>query len=501
VRPLNGTELATRPFWAPDSRSLGFFSDRKLKRIDIDSGLIQTVADAPIGAGGTWNDSGVLVFAPNVLSGLFRVSIGGVPQALTTLVPPQTAHRFPEFLPDGRHFLFFATGPASARGIYLASLDGGEPRRLLEADTMGAFLSPGHLLFVRQGALFAQGFDPRSLTLSGVPSGIATDIAADMTVGTAALSASALGAFAYRTGGPSGQRQLVWFDRSGQPSGTVGEPDGDALYNPDLSADARMVTVNRTAGIGQDIWQIDVQRGVQTRLTFDDASDQLPVWSPDGRQIVFASNRSTNVYDLYRKASSGTGQDEVLLQTSENKFPMGFSADGRFLLYRVTAPNVNWDLWALPMQGDPRPVAVTQTSFQEMMGEFAPDGRWVAYQSNQSGAYEIYVQSFPTPSIRTQISTSGGAQPRWRRDGKELFYIALDGRLMAASLSVDAQGQIQAHVPVPLFSTRSAGGPVPNVQKHQYAVAADGQRFLFNTVTDEAAAVPITFVLHWKPPK
>jgi serine/threonine protein kinase len=500
MRPLNGTELSTRPFWSPDSRSLGFFSDRKLKRLVIESGLIQTLADAPIGAGASWNRGGVIVFAPNVLGGLYRLSPGGVPQAVTTVVSPQVAHRFPEFLPDDEHFLFFVTGTATIRGIYLGSLDGATPRRLVEADAMGTFLRPGQLLFVREGALFAQAFDVSSLSLSGEPRGIATDVATDTTVGATALAATSFGAFAYRAGGATGQRQLVWFDRSGKTSGTIGAPDSSALYNPELSPDGRMVAINRTVGIGQDIWHVDIQRGVQTRVTFDEASDQLAVWSPDGRQLVFASSRNTGVYDLYRKPSSGSGEEEILLQTPENKFPMGFSSDGRFLLYRVTAPNVNWDLLALPLQGDAKPIPVAQTSFQEMMGEFSPDGRWIAFQSNQSGTNEIYLQSFPTPSVRTQVSTSGGAQPRWRRDGKELFYMALDGRLMAAAVSVDADGLIQAGVPAPLFLARPAGGPIPNVQKQQYAVSADGQRFLVNSATEDAAASPITLVLNWKPP-
>jgi Tol biopolymer transport system component len=259
------------------------------------------------------------------------------------------------------------------------------------------------------------------------------------------------------------------------------------------------VALSRSIDINQDVWRIDLTRGIQSRVTFDEGSDQVPVWSPDDQQIVFSSSRK-GAYDLYRKSSTGSGTDELLLETPENKFPMGISRDGRFLLYRNTSPNVNWDLRALPLQGEARPIAVSETPFQEMMGEFAPDGRWVAYQSNESGNYEIHVQSFPTPSVRMQISTGGGAQPRWRRDGKELFYIGLDSRLMAVAVSTDARGQIQVTAPTPLFLTRPAGGPIPGVQKQQYVVAADGQRFLVNTITDEAVASPITLVLDWKPP-
>jgi Tol biopolymer transport system component len=501
-RALEGTDLAVAPFWSPDGRSLGFFSDGRLKRIDLASGLVQSLATAPVGAGGTWSREGVIVYGASAIGGLSRVSaVGGAVQPATTATPPLVAHRHPNFLPDGQHFLFYAAGVTTAvRGIYVGSLDGGEPRRVVESDAAGVFSPSGHLLFVRESTLFAQRFDLKQLVLSGEPVAVADPIAVDRTVGVAGIAASEAGSIAYRTGGPRGQRQLIWLDRSGKAVGTVGNADAAGLYNPDLSYDGRMVAVNRTIGVGLDIWQIDVARGVPNRLTFDESSDQLPVWSPDGRFVVFSSNR-TGVYDLYRRSTTGAGTDEVILASQENKFAMGFSHDSQYLLYRVTAPNVNWDLWVLPMTGQQKPIPVAHSAFQEMMGEFAPDGRWVAYQSNESGRYEIYLQSFPTPSVRVQISSSGGAQPRWRRDGKELFFVALDGRLMAASVSVNASGQVQPGVPVSLFVTQAAGGAVPGVQKQQYAVAPDGQRFLVNTISDDAAAAPITLVLNWKAPQ
>lgn len=248
----------------------------------------------------------------------------------------------------------------------------------------------------------------------------------------------------------------------------------------------------------QDIWQIETARGVLRRFTFDPGSDQIPVWSPDGQRIIFGSNRK-GAYDLYEKPASGPGTERLLSESPQNKFPLGFSPDGRFLLYRNTGENTDWDLWALPLQGERKPFPVVQTSFQEMMAELSPDGQWIAYQTNESGRYEIYVQSFPEAGARTQISTNGGAQPRWRRDGKELFYIALDGQLVAAPISVDAKGHVSTASPLSLFVIRTPGGPVPSPQKQQYAVAPDGRSFLVNSLTDEAIASPITLVLNWKP--
>jgi Tol biopolymer transport system component len=497
TQPLAGTELARAPFWSPDGRSLGFFADGKLKRIDINGGLTRTLAGAPIGVGGTWSREGVIVFAP-AAGALLRVpAAGGEAVPATRLDTGESSHRFPQFLPDDRHFLFYVRGTPEKRGIYLGSLDGSAPRRLLDSDSQGVIAASGHVLFVRQGTLFAQKLTDR-LALSAEPFAVADRVAFDSSLNVAAITASAAGALAYRSGAVRGQRQLVWFDRSGTRTGAVGAVDASGTFNPDLSPDGRSLTINRTVEFDQDVWLIDMARGVLRRFSFDPGIDQLPVWSNDGTRIVFSSNRK-NAYDLYQKPAGGPGSETLLLETSQNKFAMGFSADGRFLLYRNTAENTNWDLWALPLEGDRKPFPVVQTNFQEMMGEFAPDGKWIAYQSNESGQFEIYAQSFPVPGAPLRVSTAGGAQPRWRRDGKELFYIAFDGRLMAAPIKVDARGQLQTGSPVPLFVTHTAGGAVPSPQKQQYVVSLDGQSFLINSLTDEASTLPITLVLNWKP--
>jgi serine/threonine protein kinase len=497
ARALPGTDLPTSPFWSPDSRAIGFFADGLLKRVDLDGGLVQTICRAPVGAGGAWSRDGRILFSPNAVGPLFVVaSSGGTPQPASQATPGQ-GHRHPRFLPDDRRYLFYVqTASTDLRGVYLGSLDGSAPRRLLDADSAAVLTSSGHLLFVRQGTLFAQALDVTQGELAGEPFAIADRIAVDGTVSLAGLTASDSGAFAYRSGESRGGRQLTWFDRGGNAVGDVGQPENAALFNPDLSEDGRLVAINRTVDVNLDVWLMDVSRGVQRRFTFDAGAEQLPVFTPDGRYVIFSSDRK-NIFDLYIKPVSGPGAEAVLLETAENKFPMSVSRDGRFLLYRNTEPNVNWDLWALPLAPPGTPIPITRTPFQEMIGEFSPDGRWVAYQSNESGRIEVYVQSFPESTVRAQISARGGSQPRWRRDGREVFYLGLDGRLMAVPVTVDAQGQFLSDSPVPLFLTRTAGGPVPSPQKHQYAVSADGRRFLLNRMSEDSDPPHITLVLNW----
>jgi len=259
------------------------------------------------------------------------------------------------------------------------------------------------------------------------------------------------------------------------------------------------VAINRSVD-NTDVWVMDTMRGTRRRFTFDPSTDQLPVWSPDGQRIVFSSDRTGGVYNLYEKPAERPGAEQVLFESNENKFAMGFSGDGRYLLYRNTGPNTDWDLWALPLTGDKKPFPVVQSPAQEMIGEFSADGKWVAYQTNESGQFEIYVQSFPEPTTRMQISTAGGSQPRWRRDGRELFFIGLDGRLMSTSIAVNANHFLDAGTPVPLFATHTAGGAVPSPQKQQYAVSADGQRFLLNAIPEDAVSAAVSLILNWRAP-
>jgi serine/threonine protein kinase/Tol biopolymer transport system component len=500
VRPLAGTEEAQYPFWAPDNRSIGFFTDAKLKRIDLDGGSVQAVATANAGFGGAWSRDGVILFAPRGGDAIFRVpAVGGEPTAVTRLEAKQGSHRFPVFLPDGRHFLFYVRGSSDVRGVYLGDLDGAQPRRVLDADAAAEYTASGQLLFVRQATLLAQPFDFLRFKLTGNPIPVAEQVAASGISSRAALSAAAAGPIVYHAGSALGHRQLVWFDRSGKAVGQFGEDD-TGLSNPSLSPDGRRVAVNRQSDGNTDIWLLDVGRGVlDRRFTSDGATDNRPIWSPDGSRVVFVSNRKEGRFDLYSKSVLSAESETLLLTTAENKIPCDWSPDGRYLLYRSNNPKAGYDLWVLPMEGDRKAaIPVVQTEFDELNGQFSPDGKWIAYESNESRRSEIYLQPFPGPGTRVTISTNGGTQARWRADGKELFYIGLDHRLMAARVQLDSIGKtVEVGTPVPLFVTHIIDWTAVN--NHQYAVSPDGTRFLINSSSAEETTSPISVILNWRP--
>ena len=489
ARPLAGTEgYFLLPFWSPDSRSVGFFADGQLKRMDIGGGSAQELANAGLGLGGTWNRDGTILFTPGPVSPIFRIpATGGEPAAVTRLERPQQQHHnFPAFLPDGRHFLYYVHSP-EARGVYVGQLDGSETRRLLDADAPAGYASSGHLLFVRQGTLFAQQLDPVRLELTGSPVPVAERVTVGWGLPVAAVSISAAGPLVYRSGS-AGQPHFVWVDRSGKEMGKV-SPDSAEAIGPSLSPDDRRVALFRVVSGNVDVWLLDLGRSVVSRFTSDAADDIYPIWSPDATRIVFSSNRK-GVMDLYQKPASGAGSEELLLSTAQAKFATDWSLDGRFLLYGSEDPKASSDIWASPMDGDRKPFPVVQTNFDERDGRFSPDGKWIAYESNESGRAEIYVQPFPGPGGKWLISTAGGQQARWRRDGKELFYMAPDNRLMAVPIQLASNGQaVEAGAPVPLFGMRISG-------LGDYMVASTGQQFLMNTVTEEATS-PITVILNW----
>ncbi len=494
ARPLAGTEDPTFPFWAPDSQSIGFFSGGKLKRIDVSDGPPQVVADAAVGRGGAWSRNGVILFAPNTFEGLARVpATGGEVVAVTRLAPGQTSHRFPVFLPDHRQFLFYVQGTAEQPGLYLGALDGSKPARLASNDTAAIFLPPDHVLLVRQGALVARHLDLTRRALTGDPVTVADSVAADSNFNSSAIAALAEGVIAYRGGGAS-RRQLIWVDRTGRVLGVVGSPDDNASQYPELAFDGRRVAFQRTVQGNTDVWLLEVARGVPTRFTFDANIDAQPLWSPDGQTIVFRSGRR-GVFDLYRKPASGAGSETPLLLSPQIKHAQDWSPDGHALLYRVDDAKTGSDLWILPLDGDRTPKPLLQTAFSEQEGQFSPDGGWLAYQSNESGPFEIYVQPFPGPGGKWQVSTAGGMQPRWRPDGKELYYVAPDGKLTAAPIHTTGT-TFETGTPVALFPTRLALGRT--ALRQQYDVAPDG-RFLLCALVEDVATPPITLILNWKP--
>jgi Tol biopolymer transport system component len=504
---LQGTEGAAYPFWSPDSRSIGFFvqGQGKLKRIDVSGGPAQALCDAPSGIGGTWNRDGVIVFAPNSNGPLYRVATaGGEPLAVTKLTSQQVSHRHPSFLPDGRHFLYFAQGRTSEdSGVFVAALDSNESKRLLAADTNALYSASGDLLFIRQGTLLRQSFDLKRLELSGDPTSVAEQVATSInTVG--AFSVSDNGVLAYRNGpGTSGGTvQLAWFDRAGKPVETIGMPG--PYRGVDVSPDGKRIAVHRHDGNGGDIWLLDsAHRETMSRFTFDASQDNsMPIWSSDGSRIAFGSLRNGK-WGIYQKPANGTGREELLVESDLPKMPMSWSPDGKYIVYWISDPKTGWDQWVVPLGGDRKPFPFLQSPFNESWSQISPDGKWIAYSSNETGRYEIYVRTFPAGEGKWQISTNGGSFPRWRRDGKELFYMSASTLTLGKMISVKvnpAGPTFEYGDPSELFDSGYINF-LHGLNYHAYAVSADGQRFLIprpeSSSSGETASGPITVVLNW----
>ena len=492
ARELAGTNGAMYPFWSPDSRHIGFFAGAKLKKIDAAGGPALVLCDAADGRGGAWNRDGVILFEPHFREPLSRVAAtGGRPEPVTKFDESrkETTHRFPAFLPDGKHFLYEAGShsvgtESELHSICMGSLTGEPPKHLVNARSKGLYAA-GHLLFVRQRTLMAQPFDTASGKLSGDPFPIVGNVQEDPGFFTAVFSVSDNGVLAYQEGGGSvDQFQLTWFDRAGKKVDTVGQKGN--VFSPRISHDGRRVVF--AVGDPGDVWIEDFARKVSTRLTFNAADDSYPVWSPDDRRIVFLSERSGGG-DIYGKSSSGTGSDELLLSSPLGKLPRCFSPDGRLLLFETLNPKTKSDQDVLSL-ADRKVTPFLHSEFDEAQGDLSPDGRFVAYSSNESGRFEIYVQPFPGPGGKWQVSTGGGATPAWRRDGKELFYIAPDHKLMAVAVKTGAT--FEAEAPQPLFETRVREDP----DRH-YDVSADGQRFLIVTAAGDESTPPISLVQNW----
>jgi serine/threonine protein kinase/Tol biopolymer transport system component len=500
AQPLTGTAGATFPFWSPDSRSVGFFAGNTLKRLDLEGGAPQTLAPALNGSGGAWNADGVIVFAPSRSSPLMRISAtGGRAAPMTTLGPQQQSHMWPQMLPDGGGVLLYVAGPPETAGIYLSSLVGDAPTRLIATDSAGVYLPSGWLLWVRGGTLVAQRLDVVQAALVGETVTLADGVAVDDVGFRGAVTVAETGLVAYRTGAGS-RRQLAWFDRSGTAAGTAGDSDGSSYLSPRVSPEGRRVAVSRTVAGNTDVWLLEGARA--SRVTFDAASDYFPLWSGDGTRIVFRSNR-TNQGDLYEKLTNGASVEQQLVTSAEIKIPNSWSADGRFLLYASTDQTqpTGTDLWVLEMSGDRTPSVFLKTPFREGYSVFSPDGRWVAYHSNESGRQEIYVRPFIPPGGaagasggQRQVSTAGGIYPVWRPDGKEVFYVDPLSAMMAAPIAVTGSS-LEPGTPVRLFPTRIYGGGVEAQQGRQYDVAPDG-RFLINMELDTVA--PITLLQNWQ---
>jgi eukaryotic-like serine/threonine-protein kinase len=522
--PLPGTDGALNPFWSPDSRFIAFFADNTLKKIDVSGGPPQVLCDAnAVARGATWSRDGVIVFASNT-GPLSRVSAnGGAVTPATTLKDGEVAHNRPSFLPDGRHFFYRVMTGTSGAAIVIGSLDSADATPLLNADSQVVYAPPGFVVFVRQGTLLAQRFEADRRQVSGDPVQVAEGVAVDVATGLAAFSVSQNGVLTYRRGGIVAAAEegtlvrLDWLDREGKLIQSVGEVD--AYRGIDLSPDGSRIAFHRHDHAGGDLWLFDVRRGARTRLTFAPQQDsRQPAWSPDGSRIAFTSFRNGS-WGLYQKlADSGTSGDELLLANVAAKdrlSPDSWTPDGNALVYTSGfADGGGADIWWLPLGGDRKPVPLAQEPVSEAGGQVSPDGRWMAYISDETGTRQIYVRAFPSGSRKYVVSTGSAVQPKWRGDGKELFYIDVARRLDSAGtqqyriMAVDVKSDgvsFEASEPRPLFTTvLMSGGGVGNAgfPFSTIEVSPDGQRFLVTRPSTASAAAPdapagITVVLNW----
>ena len=504
-REMPGSDEARYPFWSPGSRYIGFFAGGKLKKIALAGGPPQSLCDAVDGRGGSWNRGGVIIFAPAPFGEIHRVPEGGgEPAAITRRNESEEgmSRRFPQFLPDGRHFLWTdryldLTRGEEQTGIYLGSLDGKEPQHLLPDASNAVYTSGpegGFILFVREGALMAQPFDAGRLELSGDLFPAADEVSRAVNAANYAFSASAEGSLVYREGGAFRESQLAWLDRQGKEIEKVGEPAAIRLVA--LSPDQQSAALMIQSGSGVDIWLLEFARALRSRFTTHPALDGWSVWSPDGVHIAFSSERG-GPRRVYRKRADGGGEAEALESGVEGLSGIivsDWSRDGRFLAISGQTTSGSRDLFAMPLEGDREPFAYLATEFFELGGRFSPDSRWMAYTSNKSGQFEVYIRPFPKADREWKVSTSGGSKAAWRRDGKELYYIAPDATLMAAP--IETGEELKVGTAQPLFPTRIATGFV-GLALRNYDVSADGRRFLVANLTEQSAAPRLTVITNW----
>jgi Tol biopolymer transport system component len=494
ARPFPGTEGAGYPFWSPDGKSIGFFADGKLKRVDAAGGPPLTLCDAPVGKGGTWNQDDVILFAPSFNGPIHRVAAAGgesVPITEVDTEQGQNSHRFPDFLPDGRHYLYFARtstatgGDGTGSTVYVGSLDGEPARELLRCQSQAIYAS-GYLLFLRESALMARPFDPDRLEFMGDAFPIVDHVNFLPAASRGIFDASENGVLVYLAGAATPGGQIEWVDRSGKTISTLGDR---ATYTaPTISPDGKRIAIEVTdpRNATWDIWVYNVSRGLRTRFTFGpSALNGEPVWSPDGSRLLYRSDRGAKA-NLYVKSFAGSGTDELILDTDHPKDPTDWSNDGKYILYNEYTNETKADVWVLPVGGKEDPFPFLQTEFVEIHPRFSPDGNWIAYSSDESGRFEVYVSPFPGPGRKWQISSGGGIEPRWRSDGRELFYQSTANQVMAVELDY-ADTALIVGADKPLFDFPGGG---------EYDVAPDGQRFLIIRDFDKVTT-PLTLVLNW----
>jgi Tol biopolymer transport system component len=502
IRELPGTDDATFPFWSPDGRSLGFFAFGKLKRIEVAGGLPRVICDVGLGRGGTWNNEGVILFNAVNDGPLLRVSAtGGAPVPLTAVdTEHENSHRWPQFLPDGRRFIYFIRSANS--GVYLGSLDRPQEKiRLLSSPTNAVYASDrdkqsGHLFWVREDkALMTQPFDAEKGKLTGEPVSVAEAVAFGALSRLAGVWASNVGTLLY-AGAEISRNQLTWYDRDGKSLGVLGQPE--AYSGLRISPDGKRVALTRS----DDVWQMEFSRSIPTRVTvaggFEVGGGHDPVWSPDSQRIAYWKGGPTN---LFARNANGDGPEERLIESHDSLRTQDWSPDGKFLLYLMNSNDLSSkmqsDLWMLPMTGDHKPVPFLTTPFREGRGQFSPDGKWVAYTSDESGRNEVYVQRFPVGGLKSAVSSKGGDWVRWRKDGQELFYLAPDRKVMSVVVR-DLSSSLEFGTPSALFAIPVTSTAPGNDAAYAYDVMPDGRRFLALAPAADADAPSMTVIFNWQ---
>jgi eukaryotic-like serine/threonine-protein kinase len=500
-RPLSGTEQAFAPFWSPDSKWIAFFSTNgMLKKVEASGGPVETVCAAQFGRGGTWNQDGLIIFAPNVAQPLFQVAAtGGAPVPITQLDASrqENTHRWPQFLPDGKHYLFFVrAGEPSATGLYVGKVGSGERQKVLSISTNALYAPPGYLLFGRGDTLVAQPFDATNTRITGEPTAMAHEVSYIAAPNFLNFSVSQTGLLVYSSAMVEAGRQLVWYDRQGKLLSRLGSPEYSAW--PEISPDGQRLAIRLlTPPAGSfDIWVYDLSRGVHTRMSFGALTAYAPAWSPNGKQLAYAhSSQQTPGEHMYLLNPDGTGNEEALEQPfieSLGNYPSSWSPDGQILLFDHQDKAGKFSIWALPLSEGRKPHTFVESQFNSQMGKFSSDGHWVAYVSSDSGTEEVYVAPFPGPGSRIQVSSGGGSQPRWRRDGQELFYLSPELKIMAAQITA-AAGDFRVGSVRTLFTVSPLGG----VPGYLYDVTADGQKFIIAQDFEHTSTVPLTIVTNW----
>ena len=498
AQPLEGTDDAMYPFWSADGRELGFFAAGKLKKIDAGGGAAQDVCDVGSARGGTWNRDGTILFTPGTAQPIMRVSAaGGKPEPITTLNSErdENSHRWPGFLPDGKHFLYWAR---SSKGphedlIYIGELGSTKGAVLMKSDSMATYAS-GYLLFLRDQVLMAQAFDPKRLELKGDPVLVAQKVGFNGAVAHPLFTVSQTGILVYQSGNLDSGWNLLWLGRDGKP--VAPSPQPDRYIVPSLSPDEKRMAVGiftGSQGVG-DLWIYDLARGTNTRVTFGPGSNSSPVWSPDGRTIYYAS-ASKGIPHISAKAADGSGSERVILETPGiAESPLSMSSDGRYIAYwrKDIAKDAGSHIWVLPLFGGGKPFPIEQDTWAEKDAQISPDGKWMAYVSNESGRSQVYITPFPAGGAKWEVSKDGGISPKWRGDGKELFYLDNSDSIIALDLTVSGSA-INLGVPHVLFQAigiQRDYGP--------FDVTADGKKFLINSGNVAQGGEPLTLVQNWQ---